>query len=139
MLSRWMFVALLAGSPALAGCSSQAPTIEGAVFAGDVPMYKTASFASEMGGDSYSEDMDGLTRSHSWFFATTDPVDKVVAFYDQALPNATKGTDEQGFTTFVFVPEGGTFGDEVSITVRPGEIQIHESYTMESAKRAAAK
>jgi hypothetical protein len=135
---RVLLASVLAGALAIAGCSSS-PTIEGAVHAGAVPVYKAASLESEMGGDTYGDDFGHVAKSHSWFFATPDPVEKVIAFYEKALPGATRETDEQGFTVFRVVPDGAQPGEEVTVTCRPGEIQIHESYTMDSAKRAAAK
>src|SRR5262245_5589901 len=112
----------------MSGCAVKGAELPGAVYAQSVSVYKPATYTGAMGGES-SEDIGGppSSESVSWFFETTDPMDQVVAFYDQKLTGATKGSSEDGRVQYTFVPQGAEEGEEVQVLVGPGTIQIHES------------
>ena len=119
------FLLLAVLSVALAACSKSA-TYPGAVYAeGAVAAYQTAEFDGAMGGESSGEGVES-SESVSWFFKTTDPLDKVVAFYEAKLPQATKEVADDE-VTFRFVPAGAEPGEEVAVILGEGRIQVHES------------
>jgi hypothetical protein len=112
-------------SVALPGCAKKS-ALRGAVYAQAVAVYAPATYEGVMGGKSGGLDGEASSESVSWFFDTQDSKDKVVAFYDKALPGATKEvTDEE--VTYTFVPTGAEADEQVEVIVRDGQIQIHES------------
>jgi hypothetical protein len=101
--------------------------LEGGKFVNrDVPAFAEASYRSSAGGTYYDDGGGESARSQSWFFETQEPYAEVVAFYEKALPQAEKIVDGDQ-TVFTWRPEGGREGDEISIFVSEGEIQICES------------
>lgn len=118
---------LLVVSATSAGCAAKKKAaLPGAVYAQAVSVYQPATYDGAMGGSSGSDFDVATSESVSWFFKTDDPMDKVVAFYDQALTGATKET-EDGEVRYTFVPPGCEEGEEVQVIVGAGTIQIHES------------
>lgn len=117
---------------ALAGCSS-GPKVEGAVYAGAVPVFKSATFDGEMGGDLYGDEPGSHSKSRSWFYKTDAPLAEVVSFYEAALPNATRDTGAEGEVIFQFVPEHAKPGELVEVWLSEGSIQIREQIKPESA------
>lgn len=130
-------LAALAAAAAL-GCASETATLEGAVFAGRVPVVHKASFDGRMGGTSYGDDPAETSKSMSWFFDTDLPMAEVVAFYEKELPGWTREQDSDGGSTtvtFTLRPEGAGEYERMQVIVSPGRVQIHESY---DASRAPA-
>jgi len=114
-----------------AGCTA-APRnqLPGAVYAAhSVPVYRHVVYDDAMGGHYEDEDGRIVSESQSWFFHTKDPMDQVEAWYDKNFPNSTKKEDVDGdgrSVTYTFVPQGAEAGEEVRVTLRPGEVQIGE-------------
>jgi hypothetical protein len=118
-------VAVLVLALSTPGCAKKA-ALPGAVYAQAVAVYAPAQYDGAMGGRSGDLEGAASSESMSWFFTTTDPKDKVVAFYEAALPGATQEVAD-GEVTFTFVPAGADPGEQVQVIVRDGQIQIHES------------
>lgn len=100
-----------------------------AVYAATVPVIKGARFRETTGGN-YYDDIGGPVTftSTSWFFDLEDPVATVAAFYQQHLPAGWKPTEaEEGEAAFEWLPPGASEGEEVTVTVRAGELQISET------------
>ncbi len=119
-------VVMFAACVAVAGCSSPGSSVlQGAVYASQIPVYPSAVYENAMGG-AFSESLGGpaTAESLSWFFKVSDPVEKVVAYYEGKLPTA--GRSKEGGEVFTFVPRGAEAGESVSVTIRPGELQITE-------------
>jgi len=122
----------LALAAALAGCSAGGAekNMAGAVYASNTPVFKSAQFDGVMGGTSYGDTPEDTSEGQSWFFKVEEPYDKVVAFYDQKLAGWTRTTDSTGdgpYVTYHTIPPGAEAGEYVEVTVRQGEVQIHES------------
>ena|SRR5688572_25643375 len=127
-MSRWSILSMFAVCAVVAttACSKQT-TYPGAVYAeATVAAYKPAEFDGAMGGESSGDEGTESSESVSWFFKTTDPKDKVVAFYEAKLVGASKEVGEED-VTFRFVPAGAEPGEEVQVIVSEGRIQVHES------------
>lgn len=100
----------------------------GAVYADQLPVFPKAVYEDSMGG-STSDGFGGpaVSESRSWFYKVPESENAAaVQFYEQQLPHAQKEV-EDGETRFVFAPRGGDEGEEITIRVEPGELQITES------------
>jgi len=110
-------------------CASAEAPLPGAVYAKGVPVYPGAKYVGTMGGQS-SDSVGGPAtgESQSWFFKTTDPAEKVAAFYKDKLPDAEMGQDDENRPTFTLKPQGAEEGEYVQIIIsQSGDLQIHES------------
>ena len=103
--------------------------IKGAVYASVIPIYPGAKFTDIMGGNYYEELGGPVTfTSQSWFFDVTDPVEKVVAFYRARLPEGYRDVEaEEGSIAFEWTPPGAVDGEDVTIVIRAGQLQIGET------------
>jgi len=128
---------ILAGMSAIAlvGCSvvERRSELEGSVYARQVPAYPSAKFEDSMGGTT-SEGIGGraVSKSQSWFYSVSDPVDTVAAFYTQNLPTATKEVDGDS-VVFRLKPKDAGPDESVVVTVEPGRLQITEILTPKGA------
>ena len=137
------------------GCDTAASGpggLEGAKF--KIPVYPGArivehEYSGHSGGDSFSslEDYDDVI----WTLETSDPAEKVVAFYESQLPQADKDVseveDESQMmemdddelenedaefptiteTLFVYTPDGGDPDDSIEITINRNQIVIFQT------------
>ena len=89
------------------------------------PVYPKATLR-DVGGGNYYEDIGGPVtfESKSWFFRIDDH-QRVVAFYQEKLPNAAREDDEDEIR-WKFTPTGAEEGEDVSVVVRKDELQISE-------------
>jgi hypothetical protein len=134
MIAKVCIALLAAGFLAgTSGCGAMTPTakLPGAVYAAQVPVYPSSTADGMMGG-SYRGSIGGpdVSQTQSWFFNTDDPMEDVVAFYDEKLAGATKTEEEQEEgeeeVTFTLVPPDAEEGEELTVRVTPGRIQITE-------------
>jgi hypothetical protein len=127
--------------------------LSGAVYGSQIPVYASAVFEDSMGGNYYEAIGGPVTyESLSWFFKVSDPMDKVVAFYTSRLPIGSRLEEEkaEGEETgeaeaeeedseeassngqqtedvrFKFIPAGAEEGEDVTITISSGKLQITE-------------
>ncbi|MEZ4455704.1 MAG: hypothetical protein R2882_04005 [Gemmatimonadales bacterium] len=122
-----MIVSRLQG-PSRAGLAPRPKAMDAAVYAGTVPIYPGAKYKEQMGGN-YYDDLGGPVTftSMSWWFEVKDPVDKVAEFYRAKLPTGWKpGESDSEAVSFEWVPPGAKSGEDVTVTVREGELQITE-------------
>ena len=143
MISRRTIAALSAGLAliALAGCSgtSSRDLMPGAVFAADmVPVYRNAELRDQMGSESWGDTPESYTRGNCWFFKTTTPKEKILAFYAEKFPGAERRVEDNGDVTFRLHPEGASEFEEVYVSVSEGEIRIGESFRPERETRKKA-
>jgi hypothetical protein len=117
----------------VASCSSPSSSpavaaLPGAVYASQLPLYPSATLESAMGGTTYAGRVGGrvINESLSWFFAVSDPPEKVLAFYEARLSGARRGVDDADDPTLTIVPSGADDGEYLRVTVRPGKLQITE-------------
>lgn len=109
----------------LAVPSCGAPSLDGAVYTEQIPVFPGAKLQDVAGGNYYDELGGPVTfESKSWFFKVSDKA-KVIAFYQEKLPSANREEDDEG-VTFTFAPAGAEEGEDVSIVIKEGELQISE-------------
>lgn len=136
-MNRTFLTCLALAAFAAIGCSAGQTQLEGAVFAGKVPVVKNATFDGQMGGTSYGDNPQETSKSMSWFFDTDTPMEEVVAFYRAELPSWTVQEESDGgqqTVTFTGKPDGANEGEYLQVIVSPGRVQIHESYAANRAK-----
>jgi hypothetical protein len=127
-------------SASLTACSSSdadlsaGTALPGAVYAGRLPLYPSATFDGAMGGTTYgSVGGPAVNSSLSWFFAVPDPPERVLAFYEAKLTGARKDHNAEDEPTLTLVPTGADEGEYLRITVSPGRLQITE--VVQASKR----
>lgn len=108
------------------------PKIEGARFAGAIPVFPGAKFRDTGGGNYYDEIGGPVTfTSKSWYFDVSAPVAEVAAWYRANLPaGATPAPEEEvgeGEAAFNWTPPGAREGEEVSVYIEEGEFRVSES------------
>ncbi len=156
IISRVSVLALLALSMIAVGACSKSKEdsrLPGVVYGSQISLYPSAVFEDSMGGNYYETIGGPVTyESLSWFFKVSDPMDKVVAYYASRLPSGSRieegktdfeeigeaeteeekdeevSTNQQqtGDVQFKFVPTGAEEGEDVTITISPGKLQITE-------------
>jgi hypothetical protein len=128
---RIAFAIALAGLP-VPSCGKPS-RLAGAAYGDQIPVYPDATLR-DTGGGTYADALGGPVtfESKSWFFTIGDGA-KVIAFYQQKLPGATREDDEDG-VSFRFTPRGGQPGEDISVVIRKGELQISE--VVKPGKRA---
>lgn len=102
--------------------------IKGATFAGQVPIVSGAKLGDEMGGN-YYDDLGGPVTftSHSWFFELSTPLDEALAFYASRLPDGARRVEaEEGTTAYQWRPPGSAEGEEVTVRISAGSLQVTE-------------
>lgn len=127
---------------ALAGCAARQPVYDGQVaaysvdklgdapraqYANQVPLYPGAKLEGAMGNETYGDEADSYAEGMTWHFLFKDPPEKVVAFYEAALPQVEKSTGPDGTVKWQFLPAGGKGEDYVSVVVGEKEMFISES------------
>lgn len=155
-ISRRSILGLLALSLLAVGACSKSgkeSRLPGAVYGSQIPIYASADFEDYMGGNYYETIGGPVTyESLSWFFKVSDPMEKVVAFYATRLPTGSRledGNTEmeeageaeaeeestgEGITNqppsqdvrFKYVPAGAEEGEDITISIGPGKLQITE-------------
>lgn len=129
----WLAIALgLAVGASVAACSSTesapsaAAAFPGAVYAGQLPLYPSATPDGAMGGTTYAG-VGGraVSESLSWFFTVSDPPEQVLAFYESRLTEAARESDMED-PTLRLVPPGAEEGEYLRVIVSPGKLQITE-------------
>lgn len=107
----------------IGACAAGKAKVDGAVF--DIPVYQpaklTGSIGSTSGGDGF------VVSGMGWFYKTDDKPEKVIAFYKNKLPSASKEENGDGETVFHWVPKGAEEHEYVEIFIKKdGEFTIHE-------------
>lgn len=102
--------------------------LKGAVYAAAIPVWKGADYDDQMGGNYYDNIGGPVTfTSNSWFFNFDAPAAEVAAFYRSNLPAGAKAVEaEDGEYLFEWIPPGAKEGEEVSVRVSEGRLQIGE-------------
>jgi hypothetical protein len=115
---------------ALVSCTKKAsaPELSGSIYASQIPVYPAVKLV-DTGGGNYYEELGGAPtfESKSWFFETKDSVTMLTAFYENHLPSGSRQDDaEEGTVLFKFTPKGAEEGEDVSIHIEPGKLNISE-------------
>ena len=114
---------------AAAGCSREANALSGAVYGSQIPVYPGADYEDSMGAETYATIGGPPTGDRlTWFFKISDPADKIVAFYKEKVPQATREEGEDDDEIVLrFAPGGAEENESVTIRIRAGKLQISES------------
>jgi len=135
-----LIAALLIGAQPI-GCGPPRLPSEGGILAGakfDIPVYPGARLVSKKSLMYQSDEHQNAVHSYdaiNWELAVSDPVDKVVAFYDLRLPGSRQpdaprkdsdpfNEDDEAAAEFRFHPPEAGDGDSVSISISEGSIEI---------------
>jgi len=135
-----LIAALLIGALPI-GCGPPRLPSEGGILAGakfDIPVYPGARLLSKQSLMYQSDEQQNTVHSYdavTWELAVSDPVDKVVAFYDLRLPGSRRpdaprkdadpfDEDDETAAEFQFRPPEAGEGDSVSISISEGSIEI---------------
>ena len=115
-------VLVLGGCVGSGGPASNKTKLEGAVF--DIPVYQPSKVTDSMGSTSGGDDftVDGM----GWDLSTSDPAEKVIAWYERKLPTVEKKLNDLGETEFLYQPPGAGEHETVSISIKEGGFHIHE-------------
>lgn len=114
------------------GCSSKPPVLEGAVNPDKIPVYARSALDPKQalaGSESES------TYSKYWDLTYTDPQEKVVAFYQQAMPQAKMEKKDDGATEFFWKFPGAEEGEYIEIRVEKDVIHTVECLRFGKHKR----
>jgi len=112
---------------AAAGCGAKQTALPHAVYANSVPIYPGAKLGNMMGSTSVGDTPESMSDGMAWFFDVEAPADKMVAFYQQKLPNAKRDPDFVDGVRLVWVPEGAAPGEELSVLIEQNKFMIKES------------
>jgi hypothetical protein len=127
--NRWLNV--LAVIAALsAGCAasetkwkSEAASL--AVYAQSLPLYPGIELDDVMGSDSYG-DGGSHTEGLTFWFDVKDSKEKIVAWYDQRLPNAKKEITDEGWVIYTLTPPNGEPGEDMGVLIEDGKLRVFE-------------
>lgn len=98
------------------------------VYASQVPIYPGAQVDDAMGGSYYGEGLNDKVSETMTYWFKIDPKnhDKIVAFYEQEMPQAKKSLNDEGDIQFEFTPQGAEDGERVWVTVQKDKLRIGE-------------
>jgi hypothetical protein len=116
---------------ALAGCAEKEAKWSGdaarfAVYATQIPLYPGAKIEDVMGSTSWGDDPNSESQGMAWWYSVKDPREKVVAWYEARVPQATRSVGDDGSTIFTLPPRGGEAGEDMGVAVEDGKIRVFE-------------
>lgn len=125
-------VAVLIVALGLWGCSSKPPELEGAIHKDKIPVYAncTPDPKQALAG---SESEAHYTKY--WDLTYSDPPEKVVDFYQKALPGAKMEKKPDGVVEFFWNFPGAEEGEYVEVRVEKGLIHTAECLKFGKHKR----
>lgn len=113
---------------AAAGCGAKQAALPHAVYANAIPIYPGAKLEDMMGSTSMGDTPESMSDGMAWFFEVTAPAAKMVAFYEQKLPNAKHDPEwEEDTVRLVWVPEGAAPGEELAVVIGENRLSIREA------------
>ena len=110
------------------GLDPKRSPLRGATYAASIPLVAGARLEDEMGG-SYADDLGGpiTFTSHSWFFTLDGTAADAAEFYARHLPpDARREETDDGDVAYSWRPPGSAEGEEVSVRIGDGRLQITE-------------
>ena len=128
MSRRWIALTALSlcALPAL-GCGAKQTALPHAVYANTVPIYPGAKLGNMMGSTSMGDTPESTSDGMAWFFDVEATAEKMVAYYEQKVPNARRDPDFVDGVRLVWVPEGAAPGEELSLIIEENKLMIKES------------
>ena len=122
-----VFVVLSLCALAATGCGAKQTALPHAVYANAVPVYPGAVLEDMMGSTSIGDTPESMSDGMAWFFDVEAPADKMVAFYEQRLPNAKRDPEWEDGVRLVWVPEGAAPGEELAVVIDDNKLSIREA------------
>lgn len=120
-------VALSLCALAAAGCGAKQTALPHAVYANTIPLYPGAVLEDMMGSTGIGDTPESMSDGMAWFFQVKAPADKMVAFYEQKLPNAKRDPEWETGVRLFWVPEGAAPGEELAVVIEENKLMIKES------------
>ena len=117
------------GGDGKGGVAPDRSPLRDAVHAKAIPVWNDAKLRDRTGGN-YYDDVGGPVTftSTSWFFSFSDPVAEVLEFYRKNMPAGTKPIEvDEGEHGLEWIPPGAKEGEDVTVRIREGELQITET------------
>ena len=112
---------------AAAGCGAKQAALPHAVYANSIPIYPGAVLGDAMGSTSIGDTPESMRDGMAWFFEVKAPADKMLAFYEQKLPQAQRDPEWIAGVRLVWSPEGGAPGEQLSVVIEENKLMIKES------------
>lgn len=109
------------------GCGAKQAALPHAVYASAVPVYPGAKLEDMMGSTSIGDTPESMSDGMAWFFEVKAPADKMIAFYEQKLPNAKRDPEWVDGVRLVWVPEGAAPGEELAVVIEDNKLSIREA------------
>ena len=119
---------------ATAGCGAKQTALPHAVYMKQIPIYPGAVLESAMGSTSMGDTPESMSDGMAWFLEVKAPADKMLAFYQQKLPQAQRDPEWVDGVRLVWSPEGGAPGEQLSVVIEENKLMIKES--VKPGKRA---
>ena len=127
MSPRATVIAVLSLCALAAGCGAKQAALPHAVYMKQIPVYPGAVLESAMGSTSTGDTPESARDGMAWFFEVKAPADKMLAFYQQKLPQARRDPDWVEGVRLVWSPEGGAPGEQLSVVIGENTLSIRES------------
>ena len=97
-----------------------------AVYAQSIPLYPGIELDDAMGSDSYGDEPDSHIEGLTFWFDVKDPKEKLIAWYDARLPDATKEINEEGDVIYTLTPPNGEPGEDMGVILEEGRLRVFE-------------
>lgn len=120
-------IALASCALVAAGCGAKQTALPDAVYANSIPIYPGAVLDGAMGSTSMGDTPESMSDGMAWFFDVKAPAAKMIAFYEQKLPNARRDPDWEDGVRLVWTPEGAAPGEELAIVIEDNRLSIREA------------
>ncbi len=117
---------------AVVGCGASqtkwdAEAAQYAVYATKIPLYPGTKIEDAMGHEGWGDEPDSYLYGMTWWCKAEGTKAEIAAFYEQALPGATKETDDEGNIILTVVPEGAAPREDMGVRVTgDGEYRVFE-------------
>ena len=126
-----IFAVLAAFGVLSAGCSASetkwtAEAASMAVYAQNIPLYPGVELDDAMGSDSYGDEPDSHIEGLTFWFDVKDPKEKLIAWYDARLPDATREINEEGDVIYTLTPPSGEPGEDMGVILEEGKLRVFE-------------
>jgi hypothetical protein len=116
----------------LAGCAAKeakwsAQTASMVVYAKSIPLYPGAKAKDAMGSDSYGDTADSHSEGLAiWFEVKDYDRAKVLAWYQERLPNATTEAVETGTIQLTVPVPNGEPGEDMGVIIDTDDFRVFE-------------
>lgn len=124
--------AALVAAVLAAGCGASqakwsAEAAQYAVYAAQIPLFPGTEIEDAMGHESWGDEPDSYSYGMTWWCKTEGTKDEIVAFYEKALPGATREVDDEGGITLTVIPSGAAPREDMGVYVTgDGEYRVFE-------------